>query len=208
MSENIRNKVLIIFAHPALNKSRVNAELIKEVKGIKGVTFKDLYDDYPDFLIDVKKEQTLLLEHDLLVLQHPFYWYGCPAIIKEWIDLVLEYGFAYGPGGNALKGKKMVTAITAGGTEEDYERDGMHYYSVRDFLKPFEQTATFCGMQYLPPFIVHGATKLKTEDTAVYKSLFGQVIKALRDRDIDIAEVGEFQYINDYFLEKFKSWNT
>ena len=80
-------------------KSRINNELIKEVKSIEGVTFRDLYDEYPDFLIDIKREQESLLENDIIILQHPFYWYGCPAIVKEWVDLVLEYGFAYGPGG-------------------------------------------------------------------------------------------------------------
>ncbi len=207
MSANIRNKVLIIFAHPALYKSRINMELVKEVEGLDGVTFRDLYDEYPDFLIDVKKEQESLRENDLLVLLHPFYWYGCPAIVKEWVDLVLEYGFAYGRGGDALIGKKIMSAIATGGTEDDYKRDGMHYYSVREFLNPFERTATFCGMQYLPPFVVHGAINMKMEDIAVYKSLFGQIIKALRDGEMDLAELQGFKYINDYFLEKYKSWS-
>jgi len=204
MAEKIRNKILILFAHPALNKSRINKELIKAVQGIDGVTFRDLYDEYPDFLINVKREQESLLENDIIVLQHPFYWYGCPAIVKEWVDLVLEYGFAYGPGGDSLIGKKMMIALATGSTEKDYQRDGMHYYSVREFLNPFEQTATFCGMHYLPPFVVHGAIKLSLEDTAVYKSLYGQVIKALRDGEVDMSELERFQYINDYFLEKYK----
>ena len=61
-----------------------------------------LYAAYPDFMIDVKREQQLLLDHDIIVLQHPFYWYSSPAIIKEWLDLVLENGWAYGTGGSNL----------------------------------------------------------------------------------------------------------
>lgn len=205
MSQNIRNRVLIIFAHPALQKSRINAELIKAVNELEGVTFRDLYDLYPDYLIDVKKEQELLLEHDVIVFQHPFYWYSSPAILKEWEDLVLEFGFAYGHDGTALKGKMMMNAITAGGSFDSYSRDGIHYYEVRDFLKPFEQSAALCGMHYLPPFVVHEASTLKEfQSLAMYKELYGEIIKTLRDEEIDLRELQEFHYINDY-LEKYKS---
>ncbi|MFZ5786262.1 MAG: NAD(P)H-dependent oxidoreductase, partial [Acidobacteriota bacterium] len=69
------DKVLILFAHPALQSSRVNRRLVEAVKGIEGVTLRDLYEAYPDFDVDVPHEQSLLERHDLIVLQHPFYWY-------------------------------------------------------------------------------------------------------------------------------------
>ncbi len=197
---------MIIFAHPALQKSRINIQLIKAVNELEGVTFRDLYDLYPDFLIDVEKEQELLLEHDVIVFQHPFYWYSSPAIIKEWEDLVLEFGFAYGHQGTALKGKMMMNAITAGGSFNSYSRDGIHYYNVRDFLKPFEQSAVLCGMHYLPPFVVHDASgSKKYQDIEVSKELYGEIIKTLRDEEINLAALEEFEYINGYFLEKYKS---
>lgn len=206
MPTNYKNNVLIIFAHPALQKSRINKELCHVVKNIEGVTFRDLYERYPDFLIDVSTEQELLLEHDVIVLQHPFYWYSCPAIIKEWIDLVLEYGFAYGHNGTALVGKNMMTAITAGGSEESYKVDGVHYYQVRDFLKTFERTAALCNMNYLSPFVVHHTSELITnEEISVYSDLYKKVIIFLRDNDIDINSINEFKYINDYFLNQNKS---
>jgi len=209
MSKKITNNILILFAHPALQKSRVNIELIRAIKNIDGVTFRDLYEIYPDFLIDVKEEQQLLLEHDVIVLQHPFYWYSCPAIIKEWIDLVLEYGFAYGHGGTALKGKKMMTAITTGGSEDSYKPDGVHKYHVREYLETFEQTAKFCEMKYLPPFVVHNTSELKTsQDISVYKDLYEKVITSLRDGDIDINSASKFKYINEYFLDQFESWSV
>ena len=92
--------ILILFAHPALEKSRVNRVLIRDIPGIEGVTFHDLYETYPDFDIDVAREQELLLAHDTIVLHHPFFWYSTPAMLKEWQDLVLEHGWAYGSGGN------------------------------------------------------------------------------------------------------------
>lgn len=206
MSTNHKNKVLIIFAHPALQKSRINKELCRAVKSIEGVTFRDLYELYPDFLIDVQTEQKLLLDHDVIVLQHPFYWYSCPAIIKEWIDLVLEYGFAYGHNGTALAGKSMMTAITAGGSEESYTAEGVHYYHVRDFLRTFERTAALCNMNYLPPFVVHHTSDLITyEEISVYSDVYSQLVVFLTDNDIEINSMNEFKYINDYILNLNKS---
>ena len=98
-------RVLILFAHPAPHKSSINRYLIASVQGLNNVTINDLYEEYPTFDINVQREQELLLAHDIIVFQHPFYWYSSPAILKEWEDLVLEYGFAYGTGGTKLHGK-------------------------------------------------------------------------------------------------------
>ena len=84
------------------------------------MTIHDLYEVYPTLSIDVKREQALLLEHDVIVFQHPFYWYSCPAILKEWQDLVLEHGWAYGVGGTQLRGKITLNAITTGGPAHAY----------------------------------------------------------------------------------------
>lgn len=108
-------RILVLFAHPALQKSRANRSLLQAISDLEGVTLHDLYQTYPDQLIDIKREQALLAEHDLIVFQHPFYWYSCPAILKEWCDLVLEYGYAYGQEGTALHGKQWLSAITTGG---------------------------------------------------------------------------------------------
>jgi glutathione-regulated potassium-efflux system ancillary protein KefG len=40
-----------------------------------------------------------------------------PGVLKEWMDQVLTYGFAYGNGGDALQGKKMQLVISTGGPE-------------------------------------------------------------------------------------------
>ena len=210
MAANYKNKILVIFAHPALQRSRINIELCQAIKDIDGVTFHDLYEIYPDFLIDVIEEQRLLVEHDIVILQHPFYWYSCPAILKEWIDLVLEYGFAYGHEGIALRGKSLMTAITAGGGEDSYKEDGVHYYHVREFLRTFERTAALCGMNYLPPFVVHHTLELlNSEDIAIYSDLYKKVIISLMDlKDIDINTMNKFDYMNDYILDQFESWSA
>jgi glutathione-regulated potassium-efflux system ancillary protein KefG len=74
--------VLFLFAHPALEKSRINARLIRDVVKLDGITFHDLYEAYPDFFVDVAREQQLLSTHDLIVLHHPMYWYSSPRLSR------------------------------------------------------------------------------------------------------------------------------
>lgn len=178
-------RVLILFAHPALHKSRVNRRLVAAVRHLDGVTLHDLYEEYPDFNIDVAREQTLLLEHDPIVLQHPMFWYSSPSIVKQWLDLVLEYGFAFGIGGTRLHGKSLLQAITIGGAAHAYSRSGYNHFTVRELLTPFEQTARFCGMHYLPPFIVYDTRSLATEDAIhPYALAYRQTIERLRDANV------------------------
>ena len=68
--------ILPLFAHPAVEKSRVYARLIEAVQGLPGVTFHDLYEAYPEFDIDVDREQRLIDAHSTILLQH---WYSTPA---------------------------------------------------------------------------------------------------------------------------------
>ena len=53
-------KVLIQFAHPILSKSVIQKTLLQYCHDLKGVTVNDLYENYPDLYIDVKREQELL----------------------------------------------------------------------------------------------------------------------------------------------------
>jgi glutathione-regulated potassium-efflux system ancillary protein KefG len=181
-------RVLIQFAHPVLERSRVNRHLIEAVRALDGITVNDLYEVYPDLAIDVKREQELLEHHDVIVFQHPFYWYTGPAILKEWQDLVLEHGWAYGQGGTHLRGKLTFNAISAGAPQSAYTPDGYNRFTARELLAPWHQTAHLCGMQWLGPFVVYGALKLATHnDMHVAGDAYRQLIEALRDDTLDVG---------------------
>ena len=149
--------ILVLYAHPAQHRSEAHGCWRGSRGGVEGVTFADLYAEYPRFEIDIDREQARLLAHDVIVFQHPVYWYSTPALLKEWQDLVLEYGWAYGPGGTALRGKLFLCAVTAGGPAEAYRPDGYNRFPLRALLSPLEQTANLCGMTYLPPFALFAA---------------------------------------------------
>jgi glutathione-regulated potassium-efflux system ancillary protein KefG len=190
-------KILVLFAHPMLEKSRVQHALVSTARTTANVTVHDLYEEYPDFDVDVRREQALLIQHDIVVLQHPFYWYSCPALMKQWIDLVLEHGWAYGRHGKALQGKKMVNVISLGGSDDAYKGSGLNRHTVREFLIPFEQTATLCRMEYLPPYVVHGTHKATEEDIRRHADAYALLLERLGAGRISQNDLHSSRYLND-----------
>lgn len=176
------SRILILFAHPAFEKSRVHSQLLAAIRGMQGVTVHDLYEVYPDLNIDVRQEQGLLLQHDIILFQHPFYWYSAPAMLKQWQDLVLEHGWAYGRTGTALRGKRITNVLSAGAMETAYQPEGWHRYPLTDFLLPFRQTAALCNMQYLDPFIVYGTHQMDGAVISEQAIGFKKFLENLRDR--------------------------
>ena len=191
-----QKKILILFAHPAFEKSRVNMHLAESVKNLEGVAFHDLYQIYPDLQIDVKREQEMLEQHDIIIFHHPFFWYSTPAILKEWQDLVLEHGWAYGSQGNALKGKLFMNVITTGGPEIAYHSEGRNHFTIRQLLAPIEQTANLCKMIFLPPFIVHGTHAITPEEISRHAIDYRELIIALSENRVEIDTARKFDRIN------------
>lgn len=163
----MRTHICAIVAHPALHQSSVHRALLSELRVLAdrsdsySVESVDLYAEYPDFEIDVPREQARLTRADVILLQHPIYWYSAPALLKEWADLVLEYGFAYGSGKWALRGKAWVHFVSTGGSQETYRGftrpDGDYTTSLRDLLLPWQKTAELCQCRFLDPWAVADA---------------------------------------------------
>lgn len=189
-------KILLLFAHPRYEQSRTNHALLRGVGKLAEVTFHDLYEAYPEFDIDVAYEKELLLEHDVIVWHHPFYWYSCPPLLKQWIDVVLEFNWAYGPHGNALADKTCLQVITTGGGSEVYCSAGRNNYSINTFLRPFEQTARLCGMRYLPPYAVTGTHKLTDEELRQHADEYHRILISLRE-NASVADLKDCEFQDD-----------
>ena len=166
-------------------------------KQVEGLTFIDLYAQYPRLKIDVEAEQKRLLEHDVIVFQFPIFWYSTPSILKEWQDLVLEFGFAYGHDGDKLKGKKFLIAATAGRSDQAYSVDGDNKHSLRTFLKPLELTAELCQMQYIPPFILHASLEAQQNGEIENHAIeYGRLLNALSSDRLNMSEAISREYLN------------
>jgi len=159
-------RIAVIYAHPYPNRSRAGRTLLSAVSSLDTVKVRSLYERYPDFSIDAEAEQTLIGQAELIVWQHPVYWYGPPPLMSLWFEKVLARGWAYGNGGNALRGKACLWVPTTGGDVDAYREGGMHGHPFEDFIPPVEQTARFCGMRWLPPLILHGSQRASDEQLA------------------------------------------
>ncbi len=168
MSKNI----LIILAHDDMTNSRVNTRLIQELKDCDNVEIRDIKALYPDYKIDVKKEQDAIRKAQKIVFQFPMFWFNAPSILKEWIDKVYSLGFAFevtkqGYERRELEGKEFMLSVSMGGAKEAYEGK---FKSVDECLTPYIYTSKFCGMQVLEPFYIYGAMSRDLDDEKLNKS--------------------------------------
>ncbi|MEL6167678.1 MAG: NAD(P)H-dependent oxidoreductase [Pseudomonadota bacterium] len=189
-------KVLLYYAHPGARYSRVNSEMQRRASEVDGITRVDLYARYPRHKIDIDAEQGLLRDHEIIVFQFPLFWYSTPSIIKEWQDLVLEHGFAYGTGGTELAGKSMMLACTAAGPEDAYRPEGYQHFPLRTFLSPLEQTARLCQMHFLAPYVLYSSLKAPdTGDVAPHAEGFVRLLGALRDNRYDTDRAAKLDIV-------------
>jgi putative NADPH-quinone reductase len=189
-------KTIVYYAHPGHKHSHVNRYMARAAAAIDGVTYVDLYHDYPRFDIDVNIEQQRLLDHDVIVFQFPLFWYSTPSIIKEWEDLVLEHGFAYGHDGDQLAGKCMMLAVSGAGPEEAYTHEGYQGFPVRTFLTPLEQTARLCKMHFLAPYMLYGALLAPGEGRVdPHVNGYRQLLEAIRDDRYDLAVAEKMEVV-------------
>lgn len=151
-------EVVVLVAHPQIEHSQVTQRLMRRAAGIgAAVAVRDLYALYPDYWIDRAAEQAALADTRLLVWLHPIHWYGMPPLMKLWLDEVLAFGWAYGPGGQALRGKDLWLVTSTGGTAASYRPEGYNRHAFDAFLPPYTQTAALCAMRWLPPLVLHAA---------------------------------------------------
>lgn len=201
-----KKKILVLFAHPAQERSEVNKPLFINCQQHKAVTAIDLYREYPTFHINIDKEQQRLREHDVIIFMFPLYWYSTPAILKQWQDLVLEHGFAYGANGHALEGKTFLCAITAGGSEAAYQREGYNHFSIRELLQPLEQTASLTGMNYLPPFVLFSARNAVEESRVnAHITSFHELLTVLAEDTLDWEFAKSLPVLNTNLSDLFNT---
>lgn len=181
-------KTLIIVAHPNIAESKVNKALLDSIKNEPNITVHDLYATYKTVeAIDVAKEQALLVEHERIIFQFPLYWYSSPAILKEWQDKVLGYGFAYGPEGSKIAGKESKIVVSTGSPEYAYQAGAYNNFTLSEYLRPLYSTIVFTGMEFKGIFAAYGAMKL-TEESLKQDILHYQKILKSEDWDTSLLK--------------------
>lgn len=172
------SRILVLTAHRTPDESRINKALIAALSPLPNVTVHELIRAYPDYRIDVAREQELLQSHDAVVMLFPFYWYSSPAILSEWQDAVLTYGFAYGSEGATAR------QTAAAGGEHRRQRAGLYGGRVQSLSGAGSAAAVprrgnLTGMDYLPPHLVQGVFDMSderlTQEAAGVVALLGKL---------------------------------
>lgn len=167
---------VVLVAHPRMEHSRVNRALMRAAQAQAGprVQVRDLYRLYPDYVIDAEAERAALATARLVVWQFPFQWYGMPPLMKLWLDEVFGFGWAYGPGGTALRGKDLWLVVSTGGGEDAYHPAGHNRHFIDAFWPPMEQAAALAGMRFLPPLVLHAAHRVDDATVQAHAALYAQ----------------------------------
>ena len=85
---------------------------------------------------------------------------------------MLGFGWAYGPGGTALKGKDLWLVASTGGPQDSYHPASYNRYFFDAFLPPYEQTAMLCGMRFVPPLVLHGAHRVSDAELEAHNRIY------------------------------------
>lgn len=173
--------ILLLYAHPHPQRSVAGRTLLSAVSDLPDLTLRSLYDVYPDLAIDADAERALLAAARLVIWQHPLHWYGPPALLKLWFEDVLVRGYAYGDGGTALAGKDCLWVTSTGAADGDYAPSGKHGHLFAAFAPAVEQTARFCGMNWLEPIVVHGGHRIGPEALAGHAQSYRARLLAWRE---------------------------
>jgi len=175
--------VLVLLAHPDLARSRVNRALAAQARQLppETVEVRDLYALYPDYVIDLAAEQAALAAARVVVWLHPVQWYSMPALMKLWVDEVLAFRWAYGPGGQALRGKCLWLVVSAGGGEGSYREDGNNGHPFEQYLPAYRQTAELLGMRFLEPQVFFSAHRAGPQEVKAHAKAFARRLEELAE---------------------------
>ncbi len=135
---------LVIITHPNINSSKINLSWAKAAEQYSDTfDIEYLYTKYPNLDYNIEEEQMLLKQYDEIIFQFPIHWFSTPFALKKYIDEVFTYGWAFGPGGTQMQGKKISLAVSTGGIEENYTLE--KGIPISELLNDVALTFKFCG---------------------------------------------------------------
>ena len=147
--------ITALIAHPYPKFSLVSVPLVQGLRErFPDMKVRELYELYPDASIDVFEERRAVSESSLILFSHPVFWYSVPALLKQWFDDVLGYGFAYGRGGSALRGKGVLwLPVLGAGLDDEGPRSAE---DIRIAEAPLRRMWETCGAKWLAPQVFDG----------------------------------------------------
>ncbi|BCA39893.1 NAD(P)H-dependent oxidoreductase [Kluyvera ascorbata] len=173
-------KTLVIVSHPYFSQSRAIHALQETAEAAENVTVRNLetlYGDSPD-AIDVAAEQAAYANADRVVFLYPTHWFNLTPMLKAYLNAVWTYGWAFGPGGEALKDKQLQIVTTAGASEFTYSHDGLLNSTMEEVLTPMKASARYVGMRYRQPLAFYEVAARNKDKLSEFQTRFAAELRA------------------------------
>lgn len=155
------NKTLVLYAHPYHEHSQTNVRLIEAYKNLDNITFRDLYEEYPDFHIQAFKERKALKNYSTIIFHMPLIWFGMPPLLKLWIDEVFDFRWIANENiDNPLCGKDAYIVVSTGGTAHAYSDEGIYKYNLNTYMTTLKECIRINNMNLKEMMVVYNADNL------------------------------------------------
>lgn len=150
MNKGLR-RIVILLAHPDLQKSCANKELINKVNALDNVAVYNLYEEKGE-TFNADEWSRILTDASALIFQFPFHWLSAPYMLKRWEDEVLTQL----AGTPSISGKPLMVVVTTGSESEAYRSGGKNHFTVDELLRPYQASAILSGMIWQTPLVIYG----------------------------------------------------
>lgn len=170
-------KTLVFFAHPYYEHSTTNVQLINCYKNQSQITFRDLYEDYPDFHIPAFRERKRIADYERIVFHFPLIWFGLPPLLKLWIDEVFDMKWINQNSENPLSGKEAIIIVTAGGSAEHYSEIGRYKTTIQQLLLGLTLSLDVNNIEVKEELLVYNADNLDAEQLLPFAKKLTQILE-------------------------------
>ncbi|MRI82162.1 hypothetical protein GIY11_09100 [Aerococcaceae bacterium DSM 109653] len=216
-------RTIVYIAHPDVTKSSSHQFLLSSGQANSEVVYVDLNQDYQanNRRFDSQAERERLMKFDRIIFQFQLYWYQAPAIMKIWLDAILDTEDYHATFQQSLHGKQLGLVVLAGVKAEHYQAGGREGRTLSELLSPYELLARHFGMHYLMPFTVHQfhymdepqkfslmmryACFLETGEASSFRSLQYYILNKLENLSDDELELSTTdQLLMDMFINELQ----
>ena len=170
-------KTLVLFAHPYFEHSTTNVRLLECYENMQNVTFRDLYEDYPDFHIHTFRERKRIVNYERIIFHFPIIWFGLPPLLKLWIDEVFDMRWISEGDQNILSGKDALIITSVGGSESNYTKEGKYKTSAEDLLTGLRVSLDINNIELKGTHIIYNADNLDDNQLDISCRELSEILK-------------------------------
>jgi glutathione-regulated potassium-efflux system ancillary protein KefF len=102
-------------------------------------------------------------------------------MLKAYLNVAWTYGWAFGPGGEALKGKELLVVTSAGASEFTYSYDGLIKSTMADVLTPLKASALYIGMKFSEPLAFYEVMNISEDDISAFQKAFALRVQSYQE---------------------------